>query len=91
MDAAKRRVLFVDDEQGVLDGLRNVLRGQRGEWDMVFVLSGAAALVEIDRQEFDVVVSDMRMPDVDGAMLLGAIKEECPATVRIMLSAIDRP
>ena len=85
-DAAKRRVLFVDDEQGVLDGLRNVLRGQRGEWDMVFALSGAAALVEIDRQGFDVVVSDMRMPGIDGATLLTKVKEKHPHTVRIVLS-----
>ena len=85
-DAAKRQILFVDDEQGVLDGLRNVLRGQRREWEMVFALGGAAALAEIDRRPFDVVVSDMRMPGMDGATVLTKVKEKQPRTVRIVLS-----
>src|SRR5262249_52854364 len=40
----------------------------------------------IRKQPFDIVVSDMQMPGVDGAMLLNQVKDECPATVRIMLS-----
>ncbi len=83
---AKRQILFVDDEQGVLDGLRNVLRGQRGEWDMTFAISGMAALAELDRIAFDVVVSDMRMPGMDGATLLTKVKERQPRAVRIVLS-----
>ncbi len=85
-EVVKRRILFVDDEQGVLDGLRNVLRGQRREWEMVFALGGVAALAEIDRCDFDVVVSDMRMPGMDGATLLTRVKAKQPRTVRIVLS-----
>jgi HD-like signal output (HDOD) protein len=85
-NAAKRQILFVDDEQGVLDGLRNVLRGQRREWEMVFAPGGTAALAEIDRRPFDVVVSDMRMPGIDGATLLTRVKEKQPRAVRIVLS-----
>lgn len=84
--AVKRRILFVDDEQSVLDGLRNVLRGQRGEWQMSFVVSGAAALAELDQTAFDVVVSDVRMPNMDGATFLAKVKEKHPRTVRIVLS-----
>ncbi|MGH2945979.1 MAG: HDOD domain-containing protein [Solirubrobacteraceae bacterium] len=80
------RVLFVDDELHVLDGLRDLLRRQRREWEMVFALGGEAALREIDLQRFDVVVSDMRMPDIDGATLLGLVQERHPETVRIVLS-----
>jgi HD-like signal output (HDOD) protein len=85
-EAAKRQILFVDDEQGVLDGFRNVLRGQRRGWDMVFALGGGAALAELDRRQFDVVVSDMRMPGMDGATLLAKVKEKQPRAVRIVLS-----
>ncbi len=85
-EAAKRRILLVDDEQSVLDGLRNVLRGQRHEWDMVFALGGAAALAAIDQGSFDVVVCDMRMPAIDGAAVLTTVKKKHPRTVRIVLS-----
>jgi HD-like signal output (HDOD) protein len=83
---AKRRILFVDDEPGILDGLRAVLRAQRREWEMVFALGGAAAIEQIKTSSFDVVVTDMRMPVVDGAQLLGKVKELQPRAVRIVLS-----
>ena len=82
-----RRILFVDDDQQVLDGLRDLLRRQRREWHMVFALGGPAALSELDASEpFDVVVSDMRMPDIDGATLLGLVQQRSPQTARIVLS-----
>jgi len=82
----KRRILFVDDEPAILAGLQNLLYKDRKRWDMVFALGGQLALDEIRKEPFDIVVSDMRMPGVDGAMLLNLVKDECPATVRIMLS-----
>jgi HD-like signal output (HDOD) protein len=81
-----KRVLFVDDEPQILDGLRNILRKQRKHWDMVFAVGGQAALDELDRKPFDVVVSDMRMPGIDGVTLLHKVKEKYPAAVRIILS-----
>jgi HD-like signal output (HDOD) protein len=81
-----KRILFVDDEVAVLDGLRDRLRKQRREWEMVFASSGAAALAECKRNPVDVVVSDMRMPGMDGAQLLRAIKDQYPKAVRIVLS-----
>jgi len=86
MTAAKKRILFVDDEPAILAGLQNLLYKDRKRWDMVFALGGQLALDEIRKAPFDIVVSDMRMPGIDGAMLLNVIKDECPATVRIMLS-----
>jgi HD-like signal output (HDOD) protein len=81
------RILFVDDEVHVLDGLRDLLRRQRRDWDMVMALGGAAALRELDAgAPFDVVVSDMRMPDIDGATLLEHVRDRSPETVRIVLS-----
>jgi HD-like signal output (HDOD) protein len=80
------RLLFVDDEIGILEGLKNSLRRQRGRWEMVFVSSGAAALEELDKTPFDLVVTDMRMPQMDGAELLKRVKERYPATARMVLS-----
>jgi HD-like signal output (HDOD) protein len=81
-----RRVLFVDDEPAILAALRNLLHRDRRRWEMVFAPSGEAALEELSRARFDVVVSDMRMPGIDGATLLTRIQRDYPATVRIMLS-----
>jgi HD-like signal output (HDOD) protein len=81
-----RRVLFVDDEPRVLDGLRRMLHRQRADWDMVFVTSGQTALQELDRSRFDVLVSDMRMPQMDGATLLSHVQKLHPSVVRIVLS-----
>lgn len=81
-----KRVLFVDDEAALLDGLRVRLRPLRAAWEMVFVESGARALTEMERRPFDVIVSDMRMPAMDGAQLLTAVAERWPQVVRIVLS-----
>jgi putative nucleotidyltransferase with HDIG domain len=81
-----KRILFVDDEQMMLDALRARLRKQRQQWDMVFAPGGQAALAELERGRFDVVVSDMRMPGIDGVTLLHRVKDQYPATARIILS-----
>ena len=70
----RRRILFVDDEQGVLDGLRRLLRSRRKEWDMTFASGVAPALQALEADEYDTVVSDIDMPDLDGFDLLQAIR-----------------
>jgi HD-like signal output (HDOD) protein/ActR/RegA family two-component response regulator len=82
----KQRILFVDDEPAILAGIQNLLFRERKRWDMVFANSGQEALAKIREGRFDVVVSDMRMPGLDGAALLNAILHEAPATARIVLS-----
>jgi HD-like signal output (HDOD) protein len=82
----KKRILFVDDEPNVLEGLRHRLRRLRNSWDMRFVESGHEALEALDREPFDMIVSDMRMPRMDGAALLRLVQERHPAVVRIVLS-----
>ena len=81
-----RRVLFVDDESRVLDALRRMLHADRGRWEMAFAISGDAALQACEAGSFDIVISDMRMPGMDGATLLTHIRDRYPDTVRIVLS-----
>jgi len=82
----RQRILFVDDEPNVLSGLQRMLRPMREEWDMVFAESGAKALIEMTQGPFDVIISDMRMPGMNGAELLRETMRLYPATVRIVLS-----
>jgi putative nucleotidyltransferase with HDIG domain len=82
-----KRVLFVDDEPRVLDGLRKMLRPLRQEWAMEFACGGREALELMYQATFDVLVTDIRMPDVDGVALLSEAIRISPQTVRITLSA----
>jgi HD-like signal output (HDOD) protein/CheY-like chemotaxis protein len=82
----KKRLLFVDDESLVLQGLQRMLRPMRTEWEMVFVESGEKALELMDESPFDVVISDMRMPGMNGAELLAEVLKRYPKTVRLVLS-----
>jgi putative nucleotidyltransferase with HDIG domain len=82
----KKRVLFVDDEPMVLNGLRRSLHGLREVWDMQFVESAAAALQALEKDPYDAIISDMRMPLMDGADLLDQVKQRYPDTVRMILS-----
>jgi HD-like signal output (HDOD) protein len=81
-----KRILFVDDEAALLDGLRARLRCLRSSWEMVFVESGSRAITEIEHRPFDVVISDVRMPGMDGTQLLNTVAERWPQTWRIVLS-----
>jgi HD-like signal output (HDOD) protein len=81
-----KRILFVDDESKILDGIGRMLYPDRKRWDMQFAVSGEAALRACEEKSFDVVISDMRMPGMDGATLLGHIRDLYPDTARIILS-----
>lgn len=87
----KKRILFVDDESNILMGIRRMLRSMRKELDMQFAESGKEALEIMAKEPFDVVVSDMRMPGMDGAELLTEVRSRYPDTMRIMLSGYAAP
>jgi putative nucleotidyltransferase with HDIG domain len=82
----KRRVLFVDDEPKVLQGLGRMLRSERNNFETSFAVSGSEALSLLAKEHFDVVVSDLRMPQMTGLQLLAEVKALYPDTVRIILS-----
>jgi HD-like signal output (HDOD) protein/CheY-like chemotaxis protein len=81
-----KRILFVDDDPSVLEGLRRMLRPHRHHWDMRFAGGGEEALVMLARDPCDVVVTDMRMSGMDGAQLLARVRDDFPGVVRIVLS-----
>ena len=83
---SKKRIIFVDDETNILDGLRRMLRKHRDEWDMVFVTSGAEALAKMAAAPFDAMVTDLQMPGMHGVELLEKVQKAYPRTARITLS-----
>ena len=80
------RLLFVDDETLVLQGLRRTLHGMRGQWKMTFVDGAEKALEALAQEPYDAIITDMKMPRMDGADLLEEVKKRYPAMVRMVLS-----
>jgi putative nucleotidyltransferase with HDIG domain len=81
-----KRVLFVDDEPRVLAGLKRMLYPIRNQWEMVFVASGKQALELLDQAEFDLLITDIRMPCMTGIDLLQEVVKRHPQVIRIVLS-----
>ncbi|HEX3803162.1 MAG TPA: HDOD domain-containing protein [Solirubrobacteraceae bacterium] len=84
--AEPKRILFVDDEPYLLDGIRDALRPYRNKWTMEFVSSGEEALGALASYRYDVIVSDLMMPVMDGATLLNHARTAAPEAARIVLS-----
>lgn len=81
---ARPRVLLVDDEPAILDGLRRQLRLS---FEVSTAVGGAEALALLESSEpFAAVLSDMRMPVMDGATFLSLVRERHPDTVRLLLT-----
>ncbi len=81
-----KTVLFVDDDPRVLEGLENLLFDYSDEWDVVTATGGAEALNLLAHSTVDVLVTDMRMPGIDGAELLSDVKDLYPNLVLFVLS-----
>jgi HD-like signal output (HDOD) protein len=85
-----KRILFVDDESDMLEGVRTLLHKRRDEWQMDFVESGASAITHLEKQPYDLICSDIRMSPLDGIQLLTKVAERWPQTVRIVLSGYSQ-
>lgn len=81
------RILFVDDEQLILDGINQMLGFMKPDWQLYFAESGKEALELLSQNEIDIIISDMRMPEMDGAELLEIVKVNNPSIIRMILSA----
>lgn len=77
-------LLFVDDEPGILNALRRLFRPSG--YRILTAESGAEALEVLAREEVDLVVSDMRMPNMDGAQFLKEVRARWPQVVRLLLT-----
>lgn len=79
-------ILFVDDDPLMLAGLKQLFRRYGDEWKTEYVTSGHAALARLEQAPFDAIVSDLRMPGLDGGELLQRVRDLYPTMIRVVLS-----
>lgn len=79
-------LLFVDDEQFIIMGMKRLFKALASEMEIEYATSGKEALSKIQSKNFDVVITDLFMPEIDGIELLEKVKESQPNTVRIMMT-----
>ena len=80
------RVLFVDDQVAVLDLFSMILAPMQDKWDVHYASTPHQALAMVEKQAFDVVISDMRMPGMNGAVFLSHVMKRHPRTARLIMS-----
>jgi putative nucleotidyltransferase with HDIG domain len=91
-ETAKKRILMVDDDRSVLDGLRRLLHRKAAHWKIEFVTSGRDALAAMRITHYDIIVSDLRMTGMNGVELLEKVRKKYPDTIRFILSGYnDKP
>jgi YesN/AraC family two-component response regulator len=81
---AAETVLIVDDEESIINAMRRELMDE--EYRCLFAQSGNQALKIIQKEDVSVIISDMKMPEMDGLRLLKVVKEKHPAIARVVLS-----
>ncbi|MFC1524092.1 HDOD domain-containing protein [Thermodesulfobacteriota bacterium] len=84
MSRERASILFVDDEKGILKALQRLFFDE--DWDLFFAESGNEGLELLKQNKVDLVVSDVRMPEMDGIAFLQEVKKRYPEIVRIFLS-----
>jgi CheY-like chemotaxis protein len=84
------RLLLVDDEPLVMRGIERALRSRRPSWKLLVATGGDEALAIIERNDLDVIASDIGMPGMDGVTLLHQVRERRPHIARLALSGEAR-
>lgn len=84
--ATPKRILFIDDEPSLFDSITRVMRPLKSEWDVQVESSPRAALARLEKETFDVVVTDMRLPVLDGVPVVSQVIERSKDSIRVMLS-----
>ena len=87
--ANQGRLLIVDDEKVALKNLEHVMKKEG--YEVVATQSGANALAYLEKQSFDVVLTDLRMEKVDGMQVLKKCRESCPDTEVILITGYASP
>jgi DNA-binding NtrC family response regulator len=84
LETQRPRILVVDDDQSILDAL---VRQLRSRFDVTTATGGKEAMrLVVSDNPYEVVVSDLRMPEMDGVTLLYLVRQVAPGTVRVLLS-----
>ena len=86
----KYRMLFVDDDEHLLKGLKRLIHTQNKPWICDFAISGEEGLELFGQHTYDVVISDMKMPYMDGAAFLEKVRAIAPEAVRVVLSGYSK-
>jgi HD-like signal output (HDOD) protein/ActR/RegA family two-component response regulator len=81
-----KTIIFVDDDQDLLESVRTRLYKYRHDWTMRFFSDAAQAIAAFESHPIDLIVSDIRMPGMDGGQLFTYLKKRHPSTIRIILS-----
>jgi two-component system response regulator PilR (NtrC family) len=82
---ARGTILIAEDEEGVRDSLTELLRDEG--YDVVATGDGAVAIQALGERDFDLVLSDLRMPNADGLALLRHAREVAPQTMVLLMTA----
>lgn len=82
----KLRVLFVDDDKRILSGIERMLKKLIPDLEAFFASSASDALLQMEAQTMDIIISDMCMAGMNGYDLLELVKQRYPATVRVMMT-----
>jgi len=92
MPTKKRQIMFVDDEAFILKGYKRALEQFGSEWDVFYCTSGMQALTTMNQQPIDVLITDMRMPEMDGIALLEQVIQNHPSVIRMIMSGnVEEP
>jgi putative nucleotidyltransferase with HDIG domain len=86
MNNPKRQILFVDDDPLIINGFRRSVEEYSEDWEPFFTNSGTDALEILARQPIDIIVTDLKMPIMDGNELLEKVYQYYPGVMRFILS-----
>jgi putative nucleotidyltransferase with HDIG domain len=88
----KRQIIFVDDDVYVLKGYQRALEPYANEWDVYFCTTGQEALTILSRQPIDAIITDLRMPGMNGIELLVQVIQHFPSVIRMIMSGnVEEP
>lgn len=82
-----QRVLVVDDEVDILDSVQSLIESSTDNVEVTKALSGPAALKKMESVSFDLILTDYKMPEMNGLEFLAEARKAAPRTARIMLTA----
>ncbi|RMH63302.1 MAG: response regulator [Calditrichaeota bacterium] len=83
-----KKILFVDDDPNMQRMVEILLRNE--DLELIFAGNGRSALKQMDRHDFDMIFSDIQMPEMDGLTLLAEVRSRQPHLPFIIISAFGQ-